>query len=169
MQRGTAGRYRILLPKGVEEGHTGLSPHGWAWGAAVKEEAGRWVVEKMEVQFLKFLKQKVLCIVIFHSKYTRALTFENFCQDVVCRMQALHVSLGKVRSIDAPTNLGSNADEEGLPGNMWFEVVLSNGKKAAVRPAPCSDECLLGMDNEFQRLHVLGFVDMVRISPKSSI
>ncbi len=126
-------------------------------------------MEKMEVQFLKFLKQKVLCIVIFHSKYTRALTFENFCQDVVCRMQALHVSLGKVRSIDAPTNLGSNADEEGLPANMWFEVVLSNGKKAAVRPAPCSDECLLGMDNEFQRLHVLGFVDMVRISPKSSI
>jgi hypothetical protein len=81
-------------------------------------------------------------------------------------MQALHVSLGKVRSMDGP---GSNANEEGLPADMWFEVVLSNGKKAAVRPAPCSDECLLGMDNEFQRLHVLGFVDMARISPKSSI
>ena len=38
MQRGTAGRYRILLPKGKggEEGHTGLSPHGWAWGAALR-------------------------------------------------------------------------------------------------------------------------------------
>jgi len=115
--------------------------------------------------FSKIRKSKVLYMVVFYSKYTRALTFENFCQDVVCRMQALHVSLGKVRSMDGP---GSNANEEGLPANMWFEVVLSNGKKAAVRPAPCSDECLLGMDNEFQRLHVLGFVDMARISPKSS-
>ena len=73
---------------------------------------------------------------------------------------------GKVRSMDGPS---SNADDEGLPANMWFEVVLSNGKKAAVRPAPCSDECLLGMDNEFQRLHVLGFVDMAGISPKYAL
>ena len=63
-------------------------------------------------------------------------------EDVVCRLQALHVSLGRVRgrvrSGDGP-ELGVCGDAEALPANMWFEVVLSNGKKAAVRPAPYSD------------------------------
>ena len=36
-------------------------------------------------------------------------------EEVVCRMQALQVSLGKVREI-------------GGGGNMWFEVILSNGE-----------------------------------------
>jgi len=127
-QRGTAGRYRILLPRGQSEeggthraGGSTLSPNGYAWGVTLKEESGGgWVVERED--------------------------------EVISRMQALQVSLGKVRSVGEEDGggggVGGGSAVQLIVGKMWFEVVVTNGnktKKSAVRSAPFSDECLLGM------------------------
>ena len=58
--------------------------------------------------------------------------------EVVGRLQALHVSLGRVRDSDpAAGGGGGGGGGGGVPGHVWFELTVSRDRKrAAVRPAP---------------------------------
>jgi len=73
---------------GKTDAPASFAPNGYAWGVTLKEDSGGEGGGGWMVE-----KE----------------------EEVVCRMQALQVSLGKVR-------------ETGGGGNMWFEVILSNGE-----------------------------------------
>ena len=84
---------------GKTDAPASFAPNGYAWGVTLKEDSG--------------------------GEGGGGWMIEKE-EDVVCRMQALQVSLGKVRE-KGGGGIGCGSARE-LPGNMWFEVILSNGE-----------------------------------------